>query len=108
MTFASDLVAIVKEELKVAGVDFDDGGDPSYFADLHFELLQRRPPATPRRVHFSKELHTSLGLLQSESLEAWRSVFYVRGLLVQGKDVTSFLSRLFRVDGGNAVVSSDA
>ncbi len=32
MTFASDLVAIVKEELKVAGVDFDDGGDPSYFA----------------------------------------------------------------------------
>ena len=83
----------MKFRLKVAGVDFDDGGDPSYFADLHFELLQRRPPATPRRVHFSKELHTSLGLLQSESLEAWRSVFYVRGLLVQGKDVTSFLSK---------------
>lgn len=103
MTFTSDLVAIVKRELAAADVRFDQSEDVSDCAALYFELLLRRPLPTPRRVHFSEELHTSLGRLKDTSLESWRTVFYIRSLLLQGKDVTSFLSKSVRdlrtVDG---------
>ena len=92
MTFASDLVVIVKQELAAVQADFNEAEDADYFAALHFELLLRRPPPRPRTVHFSREIHASLGQLKTSSLEQWRTVFHLRDLLVKGKDVTSFLS----------------
>ncbi len=92
MTFAAALVAHVKDELKTAQVAFDDAGDADYFAALHFELLLRRPAPRPRRVRFSQEIRASLGQLKADSVDQWRTVFHLRDLLVQGKDVTSFLS----------------
>lgn len=83
------------------GIDFEDTGDPSDIAARYFEMRIRRIDPHPRCVHFSCELHRSLGELARETngdrldggLEAWRTAFYLRHLFISGGRVTPHLSK---------------
>ena len=100
MDFRADLVNIVKQQFDEHSIRYRSDGDAGYFASGCYEMLIRRIVPTPRRVHFSDELHDSLGKLTRETnaeqrekaLEAWRTVFSIRRLLVEGQNVTRFLS----------------
>ena len=100
MDFRADLVNIVKQQFDGHSIRYKSDGDAGYFASGCYEMLIRRIEPTPRRVHFSDELHGSLGKLARETnaeqrekaLEAWRTVFFIRHLLVKGQNVTRFLS----------------
>ncbi len=64
-------------------------------------MLIRRISPQPREVHFSAELHDSLGKLTREmdveepekALTAWQAVFRIRYCLVNGRPVVPYLSR---------------
>ena len=100
MDFRADLVNIIEQQFNEHSIRYRSDGDASYFASGCYEMLTRRIEPTPRRVHFSDELHDSLGKLTRETdaekrekaLEAWRTVFFIRRLLVEGQNVTRFLS----------------
>lgn len=104
MDFEADLVNIIKQQFDRAALRYKNDGDAGYFASRYYEMLNRRIVPTPRRVHFSDELNDTLGKLAQETsaeqrekaLEAWRTVFFIRHLLVEGQNVTRFLSE--RVD----------
>lgn len=116
MNFTSDLVDIIKQQFDQANISYDDNIDVHDLIDVHhlvtryLEILNRRVVPTPRRVQFSDEIHDSLGKLAHESnteqrkkaLEAWRTVFYIRNQLINGGNVTRFLSK-----GVNDLVSKD-
>ena len=63
-------------------------------------MLNRRVVPIPRTVHFSEEIHNSLGSLiregdmerQNKAREAWATVFFIRYLLAEGQSVNGFLS----------------
>ena len=101
MDFKSDLIDIVKQYSTTEGIAFEDTGDTSDFAARYFEMRIRRIEPYPRYVHFSCELHRSLGDLARETngdrrdgaLEAWRTVFYLRHLFDSGGRVTPHLSK---------------
>ena len=100
MDFEADLVNIIKQQFDEHSIRYRSDGDAIYLVARHYEMLIRRIVPTPRRVHFSDELHDSLGKLTRETdaekrekaLEAWRTVFFIRRLLVKGQNVTRFLS----------------
>lgn len=101
MDFEADLVNIIKQQFDEHSIRYRSDGDASYLVARYYEMLIRRIVPTPRRVHFSDELHDSLGKLTRETdaekrgkaLEAWRTVFFIRRLLVEGQNVTRFLSK---------------
>ncbi len=69
-------------------------------AARYLEVLNRRITPIPRDVHFSEEIHESLGKLKREKVatkeeaaEAWQAVFLIRHLLAEGKNVNCFLSK---------------
>ena len=101
MDFKADLVNIIKQQFDEHSIRYRSDGDASYFASRYYEMLTRRIVPAPRRVHFSDKLHDTLGKLAQETsveqrekaLEAWRTVFYIRRLLVEGQNVTRFLSK---------------
>lgn len=101
VTFKSDLAHIIKREFDVAGITYDDNLDAGSLAARYFEMLCRRIVPIPRRVHFSEEIHDSLGTLrkkadvehQAQAGDAWGAVFLIRLLLAEGENVTRFLSK---------------
>ena len=101
MAFKSDLARIIKQEFDEAGIIYDDSLDMCSLVARYFEMLHRRIVPVPRKVHFSDEIHHSLGKLRRETdLEqreqagdAWGAVFLIRFLLVEGENVTRFLSK---------------
>ncbi len=101
MNFESDFLDIIKSQLNTDNISYRKDGDASYFAARHCEIQIRKIAPVPRRVHFSNQIHNSLGKLSGEvnaeqkekALEAWRSVFYIRYFLEKGQDVTQFLSK---------------
>ena len=101
MNFKSDLIDIVKRYFTTEGISFEDTGDASDFVARYCEMRIRRIDPRPRDVHFSREIHQSLGKLACENdndnrdsaIEAWRTVFYLRHLFVTGGRVTPHLSR---------------
>lgn len=101
MNFKSDLVDIVKQYFATEGISYEDMEDASDFAARYCEMRIRRIGPVPRCVHFSCEIHHSLGKLARETdrdrrdgaLEAWRTVFYLHHLFVSGKRVTPHLSK---------------
>ena len=107
MNFKSDLIAIAKGYFSTEGISFEDSGDASDFAARYFEMRIRRIDPGPRGVHFSCELHRSLGELARETdsekrdkaIEAWRTVFYLRHLFVKGGRVTTHLSKKVKKTG---------
>ena len=101
MNFESDLIDIIKSQLNTDDISYNKHGDASYFAARYYEMRIRKVVPMPRIVHFSNEIHDSLGKLVEETnaeqnkkaLEAWWTVFLIRDLLVKGENVTQFLSR---------------
>ena len=101
MNFKSDLIDIVKRYFSMEGISFEDSGDASDFAARYCEMRIRRIDPRPRDVHFSREIHQSLGKLarkkekgkHDRAIEAWRAVFYLRHLFVTGGRVTPHLSK---------------
>ena len=99
--FLADLADIVRGCLADEGIEYCGSGDPGDLAALYCETRIRRVIPRPREVHFSDEIHSSLGGLAREAdadkrdgaLEAWRTVFTLRHLLVSGEQVTQFLSK---------------
>ncbi|MDE3260306.1 MAG: hypothetical protein OYM47_20920 [Gemmatimonadota bacterium] len=101
MNFKRDLINIVKHYFATEDISFVDKGDTSDFAARYCEMRIRRIDPRPRDVHFSREIHDSLGKLVHESdkeqsdlaIEAWHTVFYLRQLFVSGGRVQPNLSR---------------
>jgi hypothetical protein len=101
MNFEADLVEIVKSHFADTSISYDEDGDADYFAARYCEMQIRRIVPAPRTVHFSDELHDSLGGLAREAdakhrdkaLEAWGSVFYLCHLFEAGLSVLPFLSK---------------
>ena len=101
MNFKSDLIDIIKHYFSMEGISSEDDGEASDLAAQFCEMRIRRIVPKPRTVHFSTELHDSLGKLTLETnaqqkgkaLEAWRAVFRIRELLENGAGITPYLSR---------------
>ena len=101
MDFETDLIEIVKSSFREDKISFSEDGDADYFAARYCEMRIRRIVPARRTVHFSHELHDSLGRLARETdeqlrdkaLEAWGRVFYIRHLFEAGRSVLPFLSR---------------
>lgn len=101
MDFLADLADIVRGCFADEGIEYCGNGDPGGLAALYCETRIRRIIPRPREVHFSDEIHSSLGGLARETdagkrdgaLEAWRTVFALRHRLVSGEEVTQFLSK---------------
>ena len=101
MSFESDLATFVKLQLDKLGIQYDHGLDVCSLAARYLEMVNRRITPTRRSVHFSQEIHNSLGDLvrrvdpdqQEIANEAWRAVFLIRYLLTRGKNVNSFLHK---------------
>ncbi len=101
MDFLADLTDIVRGRFREEGIAYDGRGDPRELAALFCETRIRRITPRPREVHFSEEVHSSLGRLvrkpdpdeEEKALEAWRTVFTLRNCLVRGEEVTRFLGR---------------
>ena len=99
--FLADLADIVRGCFRQEGIEYCGSGDPGEMAALYCETRIRRIMPRPREVHFSDEIHSSLGGLaretdadkRDEALEAWRTVFALRQLLVSGENVTQLLSK---------------
>ncbi len=98
--FKSDLVRIIKQNFDNAGVAYDNNMDVCSLTASYLEMLNRRIVPFPRTVHFSEEIHNSLGSLirecdverQEKAREAWTTVFFIRYLLAEGQSVNGFLS----------------
>ena len=101
MSFESDLVGIIKRQFDKLGIRYDRSIDSCSLAARYLEMLRRRIAPNPRTVHFSKEIHHSLGDLtrnvdleqQKKAEEAWRTVFQIRHHLDEGRNVNGFLHR---------------
>ena len=101
MDFKSDLIDIIREYFRKEGISYEEGADASKFATRYCEMQIRRIEPKPREVHFSSELHNSLGKLVRETTgeqnkkaqAAWGAVFFLRHHFVIGGDVRLYLSK---------------
>ena len=101
MNFKSDLIDIIKHYFSMEGISSEGDGEGRGLAARFCEMRIRRIVQKPRTVHFSNELHDSLGKLTRETnaqrkgraLEVWRAVFHMRHLLENGAGITPYLSR---------------
>lgn len=113
MNFKSDLEKIIRMQFKENDVCYEDSSDLRSLVASYFELLNRTVDPVPRTVHFSDELHISLGKLLGESetkqrekaKEAWGTVFRLCKLLEEGQNVNGFLSK--RIDTATGERSRD-
>ena len=113
MNFESDLAHIIKQQFDEHNISYEDHLDVSSLAARYLEMLHRRITPIPRRVHFSEEIHKSLGKLRQQAdteereaaADAWGAVFLIRHLLVEGKNVNCFLSK--RIDSATGERSID-
>ena len=101
MDFLSDLTLAIVSEFRRQGISFPKSADLDHLASRYLEMRIRRIKPVPRKVHFSEEIHDSLGNLSRETdpkvrgkaLEAWGTGFYLRHLFESGDTVVPFLSR---------------
>ena len=97
----SDLAEFVKGQLDEAGIRYNDKMSVEDLVARYLEIMNRRIPAEPRTVLFSQEAQESLGSLKrkhtkkgsEDAIEAWRTVFHIRRLLTEGKNVLAFLTK---------------
>ena len=100
MDLLSDLEVAIVSEFRHQGISFPENADLKHLASRYLEMRIRRIEPVPRQVHFSEEIHDSLGKLsretnpevREEALEAWRTVFHLRHLFVSGDNVMPFLT----------------
>ena len=69
MSLEDDLIDIVKHYFSAEGISYEDNESASDFATRYFEMRTRRIHPRPRTVHFSDEIHDSLGALTRENDE---------------------------------------
>ena len=108
MSFESDLVRIIKQRFDKVVVDYDNNMGARGLAKSYLEMLKRIVVPNPRCVHFSEEIHVTLGDLsqkadmeqQEVAADAWIAVFLIRYLLVKGENVKVFLSKRIRIATG--------
>ena len=101
MNLTSDLIDIIASYFLSEGIDYEDRQRPSDLATLYCEMWRRRISSTSRQVHFSSEIHNSLGKLTIEpdtlkkeaASEAWGTVFYLSHLFREGGSITPYLSK---------------
>ncbi len=101
MNFDADLRDIIESYFASEGIRYESSDELSRLAVHYSEMRIRRIPAVPRTVHFSNEIHSSLGELARETdsakaaktSEAWGTVFYLHQLFVEGESVIPHLSR---------------
>ena len=102
MSLESDLSRLIRDQFDKNGISYDPSMPVQCLTARYFEMSMRRIQPVPRRVHFSDQIHTSLGELsrrgKSESLarDAWGMVFGLRQHLVDGVNVNAFLSKNIR------------
>ncbi len=100
MNFESDLAHIIKRQFDEHNIVYKAALDVRSLTARYLEMLNRRIVPIPRKVHFSEEIHDSLGALRRKAdmeqrkaaADAWGAVFLIRHLLVEGKNVNCFLS----------------
>ena len=100
MNFLGDLREIVASEFANEGISYPERADVNCLAQRYLEMQIRRVSQRPRRVHFSDEIHDSLGrlvkggvsALSPRKRESWGTVFYLRCLFEAGECVLPFLS----------------
>ena len=100
MDFLSDLAQAIVLDFTEQGIFFPHHADVADLASRYLEMQIRRIEPVPRRVHFSEEIHYSLGNLvrsedsthSSKALEAWTTVFYLRHLFEIGGSVLPYLT----------------
>lgn len=113
MDFKADLKQTIERQFYVNGVRYDKTMDVCSLAARYLEMLNRRIVPVRRSVHFSEEIHDSLGALRREAdtehrgraEDAWRAVFWLRYLLVEGMNVNGFLSK--RIGSATGARSKD-
>ena len=101
MDFLSDLAQAIASEFTRVGISFPPDADPDHLASRYLEMRIRRIDPTPRKVHFSEEMHYSLGDLardndpkpSAKAMEAWATVFYLRHLFESGETVIPYLTK---------------
>ena len=104
MTFKSDIERIVRAWLDQQAIRCGHGIDTETLLARYLEMLNRRIEPKPREVHFSDEIHDSLGRLlkdtrpeqQHKAAKAWGTVFFLYHLFIEGHNVNRFLSRGIR------------
>ena len=100
MDFSSDLAKPIATEFKNQGISFPQCADTDQLVSRYLEMRVRRIEPVPRGVHFSEDIHDSLGDLarrkdpkhSSKALEAWGAVFYLRHLFEIGGKLTPYLT----------------
>ena len=100
MDFQSDLAQAIACEFTRQGISFPANADPAHLASRYLEMRIRRIEPVPCTVHFSDDIHDSLGTLARNSdpkssaaaREAWGTVFYLRHLFETGGTVIPHLT----------------
>ena len=113
MNFESDLAHNIKRQFDEHNIVYKAALDVRSLTARYLEMLNRRIVPIPRKVHFSEEIHDSLGALRRKAdmeqrkaaADAWGAVFLIRHLLVEGKNVNCFLST--RIDHAAGRMSKD-
>ena len=63
MDFLSDLKLAIVSEFQRQGISFPESADLDHLASRYLEMRICRVEPVPRKVHFSEEIHDSLGNL---------------------------------------------
>lgn len=106
MTLHSDLSRLIRSQFDKHGISYDCSMPLDRLTARYFEMCMRRIQPGPRRVHFSDEIHVSLGEFSCQGngdTSAWDprgAVFRLRQLLVDGGNVNGFLHRTIRRAAG--------
>lgn len=98
MNFHRDLVDIVRSYFLEKGISYDEADKVEDLAARYCEMRIRNIVPVPRQVHFSKEIHRTLGDLANGTegqgdRVAWNTVFRLRLLFTNGEDLTPYLSK---------------
>ena len=106
MSLESDLSRLIRGQFDKNGISFKRSMRLDRLTARYFEMTTRLIQPVPRDVHFSDQIHTSLGELSREgesdssARDAWGMVFGLRQHLVNGVNVNAFLSRNIRYADG--------
>lgn len=106
VSLESDLSCLIRDQFDKHGISYDSTTPLQRLTTRYFEISMRRIQPTPRQVHLSDQIHTSLGKLsraaesESSARDAWGMVFGLRQNLVDGVNVNAFLSKNIRNAAG--------
>ena len=106
MSPESDLSRLIRDQFDKQCISYDRSMSLQRLTARYFEMTMRGIQPIPRRVHFSDQIHTSLGELSrggesdNSARDAWGMVFGLRQRVVDGVNVNAFLSKNIRKAAG--------